>query len=65
VFKYVFETQMKEYEELKITIDNIIKNRIKKKHLKNYFKYLFIQAKNYILSLKEIIYNIVYELSII
>ena len=36
------------YEELKITIDDIIKNKIKKEHLKNYFKYLFIQAKNYI-----------------
>ena len=33
---------------LQITIDDIIKTKINKKHLKNYFKYLFIKAHNYI-----------------
>ena len=45
---YVKDISPATYEELKITIDDIIKNKIKKEHLKNYFKYLFIQAKNYI-----------------
>ena len=36
------------FEELKLTIDRIIKKKIKKEHLKNYFNYLFIQANNYI-----------------
>jgi len=30
------------YDELQITINDIIKTKINKKHLKNYFKYLFI-----------------------
>ena len=36
------------FEELKSTIDNIIKYKITKEHLKNYFNYLFIQANDYI-----------------
>jgi transposase len=36
------------YEELKKTIDNIIKYKISKNHLKNYFNYLFTQANDYI-----------------
>ena len=36
------------FEELKKTIDNIIKNKITKNHLKNYFNYLFTQANDYI-----------------
>ena len=36
------------FEELKKTIDNIIKYKITKDHLKNYFNYLFIQANDYI-----------------
>ena len=36
------------FEELKKTIDNIIKNKITKDHLKNYFNYLFTQANDYI-----------------
>ena len=45
---YVKNISPATYEDLKITIDKIIKNKIKKEHLKNYFKYLFIQAKEYI-----------------
>jgi hypothetical protein len=33
---------------LKLTIDNIIKYKITKDHLKNYFNYLFTQADDYI-----------------
>ncbi|ULY68506.1 hypothetical protein [Chlorella virus XW01] len=36
------------FEELKSTIDNIIKYKISKDHLKNYFNYLFTQADDYI-----------------
>ena len=36
------------YQELKLTIDRIFKNKIKEEHLKNYFNYLFIQANSYI-----------------
>ena len=36
------------FEELKLTIDNIIKYKITKEHLNNYFNYLFIQAHDYI-----------------
>ena len=36
------------YEELKKTIDNIIKVKISKTHLENYFNYLFLQANDYI-----------------
>ena len=36
------------FEELKSTIDNIIKYKITKEHLKNYFNYLFTQAYDYI-----------------
>ena len=35
-------------DELKKTIDRVIKNKIKEKYLQNYFKYLFIQANDYI-----------------
>ena len=45
---YVKNISPATYEDLKITINKIIKNKIKKEHLKNYFKYLFIQAKEYI-----------------
>ena len=31
------------YQELKLTIDRIFKNKIKEEHLKNYFNYLFRQ----------------------
>lgn len=36
------------YEELKKTIDNIIKVKISKTHLENYFNYLFLQATDFI-----------------
>jgi len=36
------------YEELKKTIDKVIKKKIKEEHIKNYFNYLFIQAEDYI-----------------
>jgi len=45
---YVKDISPSTYEELKITIDNIIKTKINKEHLKNYFNYLFIQAQSYI-----------------
>lgn len=35
-------------DELRKTIDKVIKNKIKEEHLQNYFKYLFIQARDYI-----------------
>jgi len=36
------------FQELKSTIDNIIKHKITEEHLKNYFNYLFTQANDYI-----------------
>ena len=36
------------YDELKKTIENIFKNKIKEEHLKNYFKYLYTQANDFI-----------------
>ncbi len=36
------------YNELKSVIDKIIKEKIKKEHLENYFKYLFTQANDFI-----------------
>lgn len=36
------------FEELKKIIDNIIKYKITKDYLKNYFNYLFTQANDYI-----------------
>ena len=33
--------------ELKLTINNIIKYKITKERLKNYFNYLFLQANDY------------------
>jgi hypothetical protein len=36
------------YKKDKGGIDNIIKYKITKDHLKNYFNYLFIQANDYI-----------------
>jgi len=45
---YVKDISPSTYEELKITIDNIIKTKINKEHLKNYFNYLFIQAQSHI-----------------
>lgn len=36
------------FDELKNVINKVIKKKIKEEHLKNYFKYLFIQAHDYI-----------------
>jgi hypothetical protein len=36
------------FEELKSSIDHIIKYKITEDHLKNYFNYLFTQATDYI-----------------
>ena len=36
------------FDELKNVINKVIKKKIKEEHLKNYFKYLFIQANDYI-----------------
>jgi hypothetical protein len=47
-YKLLYAINPSTYEELKITIDNIIKTKINKEHLKNYFNYLFIQAQSYI-----------------
>ena len=52
-----FFSQLKNYvknkspdnlDELRKTIDKVIKNKIKEEHLQNYFKYIFIQAHDYI-----------------
>lgn len=45
---YIKNKSPDNYEELKKTIDNTIKNKIKAKHLKNYFNYLFLQAEDFI-----------------
>ena len=45
---YVKNKSPDNYDELKNTIDKIIKKKIDKQHLKNYFNYLFIQATEYI-----------------
>jgi len=45
---YVKNKSPDNFEELKSTIDNIIKYKISKDHLKNYFNYLFTQANDYI-----------------
>ena len=36
------------FDKLKNVINKVIKKKIKEEHLKNYFKYLFIQANDYI-----------------
>ena len=41
------------YDELKDKIKYIFSNKIKKEHLKNYFKYLFTQANDFIEKNKE------------
>lgn len=35
------------YDYLKEEIKNVIKNKITTDHMKNYFKYLFLQANEY------------------
>ena len=46
--KYFENKSPDNYEELKKTIDNIIKVKISKTHLENYFNYLFLQATDFI-----------------
>ena len=41
------------YEQLKNDLDYIIKNKVKKEHLENYFKYLFTQADDFINKYEE------------
>ena len=41
------------YEQLKNDLDYIIKNKVSKEHLENYFNYLFIQANDFINKYKE------------
>ena len=45
---YVKNKSPDNFDELKNVINKIIKNKIYKQHLKNYFNYLFIQATDYI-----------------
>jgi transposase len=45
---YIKNKSPDNYEQLKRDIDYIITNKIKKEHLKNYFKYLFTQANDFI-----------------
>ena len=45
---YIKNKSPDNYEQLKRDIDYIIANKIKKEHLKNYFKYLFTQANDFI-----------------
>jgi hypothetical protein len=42
------------YEQLKDDLDNIIKNKVSKEHLENYFNYLFIQANDSINKYEEL-----------
>jgi len=41
------------YEQLKSDLNYIIKNKVLKEHLENYFKYLFIQANDFINKYEE------------
>jgi hypothetical protein len=41
------------YEQLKSDLDYIIKNKVSKEHLENYFKYLFIQGNDFINKYEE------------
>ena len=41
------------YEQLKTDLDYIIKNKVSKEHLENYFNYLFIQANDFINKYEE------------
>jgi hypothetical protein len=45
---YVKNKNPDTYNELISVIDKIIKEKITKEHLENYFKYLFIQANDFI-----------------
>jgi transposase len=45
---YVKNKSPDNFDELKNTIDKVIKKKIEKEPLKNYFNYLFIQATDYI-----------------
>lgn len=45
---HVKNKSLNNFEELKSTIDKIIKHKITKEHPKNYFNYLFIEANDYI-----------------
>ena len=40
------------YDDLKLEIMNVIKNKITKEHLQNYFKYLFVQANDFLSKMK-------------
>jgi hypothetical protein len=44
---HVKNKSLDNFEELKSTIDKIIKYKITKEHLKNYFNFLFTQANDY------------------
>jgi hypothetical protein len=41
------------YEQLKDVLDYIIKNKVSKEYLENYFKYLFIQVDHFINKYEE------------
>ena len=45
---YVKNKSPDTYNELKSVIDKIIKEKITKEHLENYYKYLFTQANHFI-----------------
>ena len=45
---HIKNTSPDNYEQLNLDLNNIIKNKILKEHLENYFKYLFIQANDFI-----------------
>lgn len=44
---HVKNTSPMNYDDLKAEIKNVIKNKISKNHMENYFKYLFLQANKY------------------
>jgi len=50
---YIKNRNPNNYEQLKSDLDYIIKNKVPKEHLENYFKYLFIQANDFINKYEE------------
>jgi transposase len=45
---HIKNTSPDNYDQLKLDVEHIIKNKISNYHLENYFKYLFIQANDFI-----------------
>ena len=54
---YVKNKSPDTYNELKSVIDKIIKEKITKEHLENYYKYLFTQANDFINKISKQVSN--------